>query len=132
MKIEEVDQFLTELAERYDVPKPNYCIYKVTPIKRLNPFKTKTGQLRIISSAITHDYGAFFHAHGKLCYITLLIHKNGIVSRENILHEFKHYIDYVKNGYEILLDNEKRERRARSFARKGMKHYRKTREWLEA
>lgn len=130
MKIEEVDEFFSELAERYDVPKPNYCIYKVTPMKKLDPFKTKTGQLRIVSSAITHDYGAFFHCRGKLCYITLLVHKNGIISRENILHEFSHYMEYLKNNFKVLAQEEW-ECRARSFAREEMKRYRKTREWLE-
>lgn len=125
MKIEEVDELLTTLAEKHGVPKPNYCIYKVTVVKKLDPIPMKNGAtMRIKGSDFVFDYRACFSIpfrDGRVGFITLLVRGNRGISRQYLLHEFSHYLEWVKNGYKPLEDYEAWEKRARSFARREMK-----------
>jgi len=103
LKIEEVDAFFTQLAEEFNVPKPKYCIYKVECVKMLEQrwveYKTRRGYSfgRLDPFPIRASFAS--PVGGELCYITLLLRSNKGIAVRNIVHEFFHYLDYVKNGY---------------------------------
>ena len=123
MKFEDVDGLLTELAEEFEVPKPNYCIYRVETVKPLDPFRTPLGAtIRFKSMTDPTPYGACFVFRGKmLCFITLLLKGTKGVSRRDLIHEFFHYLSYVRNGYKEPKDPEKEERWAERQTRRYLK-----------
>ena len=115
LKVEEVDAFLTKLAEEFNVPKPRYCIYKVECVKKLEQtlveVKTRRGWslARMDPIPIPASFASPFG--GEFAYITLLLRSNRGISVTNIVHEFFHYYDYVKNGYSFCGLEEEMEKR---------------------
>jgi len=115
LKIEEVDAFLTQLAEEFNVPKPKYCIYKVECVKKLEQtlVEIKTRRGWSVGRINPFPIGASFTSPvgGELCFITLLLRSNRGISVRNIVHEFFHYLDYVENGYSFCGLEEELEKR---------------------
>lgn len=110
-KVEIVDRIFTELAKMYNIPKPDYGIYKIVTVKK--PERTT-----VYRSAIFPIGSIFYVTEGygeKDGFIGLIL-RSAIVSKIKLLHEFGHYLAYVKNGYERLV-HEKWEKKARNFAR---------------
>lgn len=105
-KVEVVDRIYTELAKMYNIPKPNYCIYRIVTVKKLDE------SLGVMRSQIC-TYGGFLR-YGEKCFIALIM-RSSIVSKKNLLHEFGHYLGYVKNGYKPF-DREESERKAVNFS----------------
>jgi len=106
MKIEDVDPLFTALSEEFGVPKPNYCIFQVSALKKLDPLfsDAKSGLMLSMNgggSWATLPMGANFRSEGKYCYITLLVRKKGQVLRKSIVHEFFHYLHWVQGTYKI-------------------------------
>lgn len=106
MKIEYLDPLLIALSEEYGVPKPNYCIFQVSALKKLDPLfsDSKSGLMLTMSgggSWATLPMGASFHRYDKYSYITLLVRKKGQISRDSIVHEFFHYLHWVQGTYKI-------------------------------
>lgn len=128
LKIDEIDDFLSKLAAEFEVPKPNYCIYKIVTVKRLEPFKEKNISARI-TGVRAHDifgFGAAFIPYsGKLCYIVLLLEGTKGISRKNLIHEFFHYLHYVKRGYKPLPNKEAIEKEEKEVRRETEKYLRK-------
>jgi len=98
VKLEEIDDFLSHLAEEYGVPKPNYCVYKVICVKRLNPFKTGFAEIRLEGYRDFIPYGALFVWEGKLPYIVFLLKGTRGISRKKVVHEFLHYVHFLQRG----------------------------------
>ena len=101
--IQEVDSLLTNLSVDFNVPKPNYCIYNLTELKKLDEWKFNMGfSISLIGMKPPFQYDACFihRCKGECCYITLLLKNNRNVSKKNIVHEFFHYKHYVESGYD--------------------------------
>jgi len=98
LKIDEVDSFLEFLAREFNVPKPNYQIFKVVRIKRLDPIKTDLGGVIMMRTPDPIRAGAFFDFVGKTPYISLLFRGTKGISRKAVIHEFFHYVHFLKEG----------------------------------
>jgi len=121
LRVEEIDGLLEELSKKYEVPKPHYCIYEIRPVKKLEPFVFPSSKdyLQLKLCGYTDPLipmRAGFRRDGQsheICYITFLMRGRGI-SRKTIVHEFIHYVHYVKNGYKYEEDREAEEKRTRN------------------
>jgi len=102
LKIDEVDKFLEFLAKEFNVPKPNYQIFKVTRIKNLDPIKTELGGVLHIRAPDPIPAGAFFDYVGNVPFLTLLFRGTKGISRKSIIHEFFHYIHFLKEGIRLF------------------------------
>ncbi|MHA1363119.1 MAG: hypothetical protein ACTSP1_11425 [Candidatus Freyarchaeota archaeon] len=110
LKIDEVDSFLEFLAKEFGVEKPNYQIYKLVLVKKLDPVKTRlSGSLRIKNDPIPPR--AWFDRMGKIPYLTFLFRSTRGISKKVVLHEFIHYIHYLKEGEKVFENIEEEERR---------------------
>jgi hypothetical protein len=127
VKIEEIDELLTQLAKEFNVSKPNYCVYKINCIKKLKPWESlgklkatlKTPGSDPISTALNAAFVSPF-GKGEICYITLFLRSRGI-SRKSLVHEFFHYLHYVKNGYKFKSGEEEEKqtiRKTQQYLRK--------------
>jgi len=127
--IQDVDMLLTDLSEEFDVPKPNYNIYKLTEIKKLDKWKF-SNSLVITAQGMRPpmNYGAYFinKNRGKLCYISLLLKNNRNVSKKSIVHEFFHYKHFVECDYDwgnnVDWSVEKEEKLTKYETKNYMKH----------
>ena len=134
LKVDEIDAFLSRLAEEFEVPKPNYCIYKIITVKRLEPFKV--GRLTIKQTGIrAHDVipfgAAFVEAGGNVCYIVFLLEGTRGISIRRVVHEFFHYLHYVKRGYKSAQSKEEAEKEEKEVRKQTRKFLNKLRaEWL--
>jgi len=98
LKVNEVDDFLEFLAREFNVPKPNYQIFKVIRIKKLDPIETGHGGVLKIRTPDPIPAGAFFDFTLGIPYITLLFRGTKGISRKAVIHEFFHYIHFLKEG----------------------------------
>ncbi len=106
MKIAEVDPLLSNLSEEYGIPKPNYCIFEVSAMKRLDPlFEDKKYGVKVTRTGgggyTSIPFGAKFIPEEKTSFITLLVRKKGQIRRENVVHEFFHYLHWVRGKLKI-------------------------------
>ena len=106
MKIEDLDPLLIALSEEYGVPKPNYCIFQVSALKKLDPlFSDPKYGVTITRSGgggwEALPLGASFHPDDRYGFITLLVRKKGQIRREAIVHEFFHYLHWIQGKYKI-------------------------------
>jgi len=102
LKINEVDDFLEFLAREFNVPKPNYQIFKVIRIKKLDPIETDLGGVLKIRTPDPIPVGAFFNFVGNRPYISLLFRGTKGISRKAVIHEFFHYIHFLKEGTKLF------------------------------
>ena len=118
-----VDNLLTELSEEFNIPKPNYCLYNVVAIKKLDAVKTPSGlTVEHKRNPLSDIYGAQYTAFGRLGYIVLFQHENRAVSKNYIIHEFFHYKHHYESGKnDWLKDAEEEEKATRSETRKYLK-----------
>jgi len=98
LKVDEVDDFLEFLAREFNVPKPNYQIFKVIRIKKLDSIETDLGGLLKIRISDPIPAGAFFNFVGNIPYISFLFRGTKGISRKAVIHEFFHYIHFLKEG----------------------------------
>jgi len=104
LNVDEVDDFLEFLAREFNVPKPNYQIFKVTRIKKLDPIETKLGGVLKIRTPDPIRAGAFFNYAWKIPYISFLFRGTKGISRKAVIHEFFHYLHYLKEGERAFPD----------------------------
>jgi len=108
LKIDELDGFLEFLAKEFNVPKPNYQIFKVVRVKKLNPIKTDLGGILKIRTSDPIQAGAFFNWAWKIPYISFLFRGTKGISRKAVIHEFFHYLHYLKEGERAFPELSKR------------------------
>lgn len=115
MKFDDVDKLFTELSKEYGVPKPLYCIYKIVPVKKLEPVKIVP--YLTLTQRVVMSLGRFIGEKGKSCYIYFLFGNRA--RKDTVVHEFFHYLHYVENGWSKEgIDGEEEERRTRRETRK--------------
>ena len=128
--IQDVDSLFTTLSEEFNVPKPNYNIYKVTEIKKLDKWRFNNCLvITALGMRPPMDYGARFISKNKskLCYIALLLKNNRNVNKKSIIHEFFHYKHFIECDYDW--DNykdwslEKEEKRTKAETNHYIKRY---------
>ena len=109
--IQEVDKLLTDLSTEFNVPKPNYCIFKTKILKRLDKWDLMPDSPGIMTIQMKNYKPPFLfdacfvpdhlgNKKGKACYITLLSKNNRHISKKSIIHEFFHYKHYVESDYD--------------------------------
>jgi len=120
MKIEEVDGLLADLSKEFDVPKPNYCIYRIVPNKRLDPYLTEQGGKLKYKGMVGLFADSCFVPAGKMCFMVLL-DKGREISRESVVHEFFHYLRHVRRGYKKAKDAAKEEKEVKRLTNKWLR-----------
>jgi len=126
LKLDELDGFLDELARDFNVPKPNYCVYKLVTVKKLAPFETAPcTQVRLMGSALPFD--ALFSYLGGLPYIVFVFKDGRRISRKTIIHEFLHYVHFLKRNckpWESSTEHRDEEERTRKETERYWRKYR--------
>lgn len=126
--LQEVETLLSNLSTEFDVPMPMYCVYDLYPMKRLGEFKISDS---ILKGKIHNPLAgvipkAWFVPNRKMCYLVLFLQNRKFVGKENIIHEFFHYMYYVREGYPDQKNRstdefEREEKKVQVEARKYMK-----------
>jgi len=130
VRVEEIDSFLEELAQEFDVPKPNYCVYKVICIKRLKPFSLGHAEIHLMGMRDYIPYGALFTWQGNLPYIVFLLKGTRGISRKSVIHEFIHYVHFLKRGCEAWKTKEEYEEEEKLTRREVNEYWRKLQDRL--
>ena len=111
--IDRVDSLLTDLSNKYNVPKPEYCVYKL--LKKTDDSKDNKPSNAMMCC---DEKG----------YIILFL-KSSRLSVRRLVHEFFHYKHYVDADYNwddwIEEKHEEEERLTRRETREYMKNLRK-------
>lgn len=138
--MQDVDKLLTDLSTEFNVPKPNYCIFKIKILKRLGKWNLGPDYLGLVTIQMKNYDPPFLFAacfvpggfsgnrKGPDCYITLLSKNNRPVSKRFIIHEFFHYKHYVESDYDwsnrTSEEQKQEEKRTESETRKYMRKLR--------
>jgi len=132
--LQKVETVLSNLSTEFNVPMPMYCVYGLFPMKRLGKFQLSgtafsTGKIHTPWAAVIPGATFVISSYLRCCYLVLFLRNKNFVGKEHIIHEFFHYMYYVKEGHTNYKNKsadefEREEKKVQADTRKYMKKLR--------